>query len=135
MAGADLSDVDIVDRDRQIAAHVELVSPTDDNPVKPRDGGLPQISQPFVHLNEFPHPFPVVSRPLKKPLLLVQIGASAECPVAFSSQNKNGNGIVPAGIFECHSHLLQHRMVDGVQYLGPVDGYRRFVFGFFIPNC
>jgi hypothetical protein len=59
--GPDVPDVGIVDDDRQVARHLQLVASADADPVDPGNRGLADVPQPIVHLDEGAHPAPVLT--------------------------------------------------------------------------
>ena len=56
---ADVADVDVIGGDGQIARHVQFVSPADHDAVESRDGGLADVAELVVHLDERAHPLPI----------------------------------------------------------------------------
>src|SRR4029453_8018351 len=63
MFGTDVADVGIVDHDREVAGHLELVAAADRDAVDPRERRLADLPEPVVRVLEGAEPFPVLSRP------------------------------------------------------------------------
>ena len=125
VAGADVTDVDIVGGHRQIAAQVELVAAADDDPVEPRHRRFAQVAQALVDFDELAHPLPVVARPFEELLLVVQVGAGAEGAIAGAGQHQHADEVIPAGILEGEIELGQHGPVDGIEHVRAVQDDRR----------
>ncbi len=75
-----------------------------------------------MHLDEGPHPAPVLAGRGAHQRLLVQIGAGAERAVSLAGHDDHRHGVVPRRLLECVRHLLQGRQVERVQHLRPRDG-------------
>jgi hypothetical protein len=71
--GAYVPDERVIDHDREITGHLELVAPADRDPVDPRDRRLADLAQPVVSVLERPEPLPVLGR-----LVEIVLGPRAE---------------------------------------------------------
>ena len=92
---ADVADERVVDDHRKVARHLQLVPAADGDAVDTRDGRLPDLAQPVVHVLEGPEPLPVLAR---VPEVVVgpraQIGADTE-GAAGSGHDDDADVVVP----------------------------------------
>jgi len=59
---ADVADECVVDHDREIATHLQLVAPADRDALNACDRRLPDLTQTVVHVLERAEPLPVETR-------------------------------------------------------------------------
>src|SRR5215217_1889257 len=72
-------DEGVVDHDREVAGHLQLVAAADRDSVDARDRRLPDLAQPVVRVLEGAEPFPVLGRLVEVVLRpRAEIGADAE---------------------------------------------------------
>jgi hypothetical protein len=117
----DVPDVAVIDDHRQVARHLELVSSTDADAVDAGNGRLAYVAQPVVHLDERPHPAPVLAARGTHQGLLVKVGTCAERPIAGAGDDDDRHRLVPRGLFEGPGQLLERREVERVEHVGAID--------------
>ncbi len=100
MAGAYLADIDVIGGHGQVATQVEFIAAAHHNAVQASDGGLANVAQPLVHLNEITHPFPIIARAFKELFLLFEVRSCAKGSLASPSKHQNSNLVIPTGILE-----------------------------------
>ena len=77
----DVPDEGVVDHDREVARHLQLVAAADGDPVHAGDGRLADLPQPVVHVHEGAEPLPVLLRVAEQVLAPgAQVGTDAEGP-------------------------------------------------------
>src|SRR5207247_11013450 len=95
---SDVANEGIVDHDRQIAGHLELVAAADADPVDARERRLAHLAQAVVSVLESPEPLPVlagVAEVILAPGL--EVGADGE-RAPRSSEDDSPNGAVPGSV-------------------------------------
>src|SRR4029453_7142780 len=93
--GPDVPDEGVVDHDREVAGHLELVSAADRDPVDPSDGRLADLAEPVVGVLEGAEPLPVLGW-LAEIVLgpRAEIGADAE-RAPRAGEHDDSNLVVP----------------------------------------
>ena len=121
----DVPDEGVVDHDREVARHLQLVAAADGDPVHAGDGRLADLPQPVVHVHERAEPLPVLLRVAEQILApRAQVGADAERP-ARTGDDDDADLVVPGRVLEGARQLAEHPEVEGVQHLRPVERHRR----------
>ena len=120
-----MADERIVDHDREVACHLELVAAAHADPVDARQGRLADLAKAVVGVLEGAEPLPVLAglpQVVLRPGL--QVGADAECPPG-AGQHDDADLIVPGRVLACPRELPQELEVERVQHLRAVQRDRR----------
>ncbi len=121
----DVANERIIDHDREVTGHLELVAAADTDPVDPREGWLADLPEPVVRVLEGAEPLPVLAR-LPEVVLRprLQVGADAE-RAPGAGQDDHSDLVVPGGVLARTRQLPQQLEIERVQHLRTVQGDRR----------
>ena len=120
-----MPDEGVVDHDREVARHLQLVAAADGDPVHAGERRLADLPQPVVHVHERAEPLPVLLRVAEQVLAPgAQVGSDAEGPAA-AGDDDDTDLVVPGRVLEGARQLAQHPEVERVQDLRPVQGHGR----------